>query len=385
MREKVSGRGGFPIQNLDGNPAPDGKGRFPSSDAGLQAAMASIKTDQDPDGLRNNFEAAATHLLPHDPVQRKRSDHAGGRRGSADISDVTHDEADISAFGAKEGIGKTGVHVRYHPLAEYQKLTNGQKDELREWWETTRGDKKRGKPYNKDGKQQRNVKFKLDKAIAAAVEKRVHEQIKAEVKVKAQGDEAEAYIMSIFQKMSGNKATVAAAVNLPPAVAPPLPPTLHGIIRSAKNAKSDWHVPVLQVASSTRSKRKRYHNVIQLGRPTWDPGGTQDPDTERKLYKITIPTQVYSLLATIMATDADLALNEEDMEAEQSKTELDSNANIPVVGRHYFIISDTGRVANVTPDYEPMELSIVNAAIQYDCPYDGQTYILVIRSALHVP
>jgi hypothetical protein len=103
------------------------------SDAGLQAAMASIKTDQDPDGLRNNFEAAATHLLPYDPVQRKRSDHAGGKRGAADISDVTHDEADISAFGANKGIGKTGVHLRYHPSAEYNKLTTGQKDELREW------------------------------------------------------------------------------------------------------------------------------------------------------------------------------------------------------------------------------------------------------------
>jgi hypothetical protein len=67
---------------------------------------------------RNNFEAAATHLLPYDSVQRKRSDHAGGKRGAADISDVTHDEADISAFGAKKGIGKTGVHLRYQPLSE---------------------------------------------------------------------------------------------------------------------------------------------------------------------------------------------------------------------------------------------------------------------------
>jgi hypothetical protein len=27
----------------------------------------------------------------------------------------------------------------------------------------------------------------------------------------------------------------------------------------------------------------------------------------------------------------------------------------------------------------------VDAAVQYDCPYDGQSYILVIRNALHVP
>jgi hypothetical protein len=94
--------------------------------------------------------------------------------------------------------------------------------------------------------------------------------------------------------------------------------------------------------SSTRWKRKRYHNVIQPGRPTWDPGGHQDAGPERKLFKITIPTQVYLLLATIMVADVDLVLNEEDMAAEQSKTELDSHANMPVVGRHAFIISDMG-------------------------------------------
>jgi hypothetical protein len=209
------------------------------SDAGLQAAMASIKTDQDPDGLRNNFESAATHLLPYDPVQKKRSDHAGGKRGAADISDVTHEEADISAFGAKKGIGKTGVHLRYHPSNEYQKLTNDQKNELREWRESTGGDKKRKHPNQKT--QQRNVKFKSDKAIAAAVEKKVNERLKAAEQTKVQGDEAEAYIMSIFQKMTGTKATVSAAVNLPPVVATPpvVPSSLNRIIRRAKNAKSD--------------------------------------------------------------------------------------------------------------------------------------------------
>jgi hypothetical protein len=63
-------------------------------------------------------------------------------------------------------------------------------------------------------------------------------------------------------------------------------------------------------------------------------------------------------------------------------------ANMPVAGRHAFIISDTGRVADVnafTSDYKPMQVSIVDAAIQYDCPYDGQTYILVIQNVLHVP
>ena len=49
------------------------------SDPGLQAAIASIKTDNGLEGMRNNFEAAVAHLLPYDPVAKKRS--SGQKRG----------------------------------------------------------------------------------------------------------------------------------------------------------------------------------------------------------------------------------------------------------------------------------------------------------------
>jgi hypothetical protein len=32
-----------------------------------------------------------------------------------------------------------------------------------------------------------------------------------------------------------------------------------------------------------------------------------------------------------------------------------------------------------------MQVPIVDTAVQYDCPYNGQSYILVIRNALHAP
>ena len=38
-----------------------------------------------------------------------------------------------------------------------------------------------------------------------------------------------------------------------------------------------------------------------------------------------------------------------------------------------------------TQDYQSMQITIVDAAIQYDCPYSGVGYILLIRNALHVP
>jgi hypothetical protein len=61
---------------------------------------------------------------------------------------------------------------------------------------------------------------------------------------------------------------------------------------------------------------------------------------------------------------------------------------MPVIGSHAYIISDTGRVADVspfTPDYSSMKIRVVDAAVQYDCQYTGTSYILVIRNALYVP
>ena len=96
------------------------------SDPRLQAAMASIKTDNGPEGMRNNFEATAAHLLPYDPVARKRS--SGQKRGSAQISSVMDPSPTTTK---KPSIGKTGVHLRYYKTGEYRNLTNEQKEELK--------------------------------------------------------------------------------------------------------------------------------------------------------------------------------------------------------------------------------------------------------------
>ena len=84
------------------------------SDAGLQAAMASIRTDSGPTGKRNDFEAAVAHLIPYDPVAKKRAAVKQVR-----ISDVATD-ADVGATTVKSSIGKTGVHLRFHKQDEYK-------------------------------------------------------------------------------------------------------------------------------------------------------------------------------------------------------------------------------------------------------------------------
>jgi hypothetical protein len=71
-------------------------------------------------------------------------------------------------------------------------------------------------------------------------------------------------------------------------------------------------------------------------------------EERNKLIKIKVPIQIYTYLATV----ADVDLNENDSmdtEDDGSRTELDSHANMPVVGRHAYIILDTGRVADVSP------------------------------------
>ena len=65
------------------------------ADAGLQAAMASVQTDNSADGMHNDFEKAAAHLLPYDPVAKKRATMTKNKRSAAQISSVELEEESI--------------------------------------------------------------------------------------------------------------------------------------------------------------------------------------------------------------------------------------------------------------------------------------------------
>ena len=71
-----------------------------------------------------------------------------------------------------------------------------------------------------------------------------------------------------------------------------------------------------------------------------------------------------------------------------SRTELDSHANMPVMGRDALVVSDTGRVIEInpfTPNYDAIKVKLVDAALKYNCPHEDKSYILLVRNALHVP
>ncbi len=101
----------------------------------------------------------------------------------------------------------------------------------------------------------------------------------------------------------------------------------------------------------------------------WDPGGEV-------------------LRVTMASVAAAIQRQAKDSSDEQSRTELDSHANMPVVGRHAYILAETGKSVDVspfTPDYKPLVAKLVDAAVLYENPYDGKEYILVIQNAIHVP
>ena len=85
------------------------------------------------------------------------------------------------------------------------------------------------------------------------------------------------------------------------------------------------------------------------------------------------------------------AMDEEDPQNLQPlgtyRTELDSHANMPVIGRGAYILNNTGKTAYVNPynpDYSPKEIEIVDAALLYQDQISGDEYILIVRNALHV-
>ena len=63
------------------------------------------------------------------------------------------------------------------------------------------------------------------------------------------------------------------------------------------------------------------------------------------------------------------------------RTELDSHANMAVLGKHCFVFENSGRSCDVSafsPTIAPTSLPIVDAVIVYDCPYTFKSYLLMI-------
>ena len=78
-----------------------------------------------------------------------------------------------------------------------------------------------------------------------------------------------------------------------------------------------------------------------------------------------------------------------DKSSTQSRTELDSHANMVVIGKNSVIFDRTGKTCTVNSFSESSgslhDVPIVDAVIAYDCPYRCKTYLLLLRNCLEVP
>ena len=154
-----------------------------SSDPALQAAIAAIRQDDGEDGMRHDFERAVAKLLPVDPVARRRTSR---KRDAASISDVDASEATVSV--AKAGIGRTGVHLRWHTQQEFRALNDQQKAELKSWRDDNpdaanksrakvlKDGKGKGKTKDQTTSEEKKVKFSR-KLVSSMVTKEVEKQI----------------------------------------------------------------------------------------------------------------------------------------------------------------------------------------------------------------
>eukprot|EP00956_Cyclotella_meneghiniana_P044140 scaffold303339_cov89-Cyclotella_meneghiniana.AAC.1 len=135
-----------------------------SSDSDVKAALAAIKLDDNPTGMRNDFEAAVAFLLPVDPVKNKQK-----KRPSAEIS----------ATGGKTSKGpKTGVELRYYTPKEFAKLSPDMITELKELRSA-----KKGKGNNdKSPGGKKTAKFRQSLVKACLKELREEEEQKQEEK-----------------------------------------------------------------------------------------------------------------------------------------------------------------------------------------------------------
>jgi len=209
-----------------------------TSDPKLQAAIAVVESDSNADGKRHNFEDTASYLLPKDPVaarQRNEND----KRPAADISGVEIGDStrNVSAFGSKPGIGKTGVHLRYHENEEYETLKDDQKKELREWRDLERS---KGRTF-KSAKGGKKKKFTNAKVRATSlVSKEITKQLKAlnaDADAIAKGEEElEAMIESVIQKRT-SAPSVSSAIRFADDAKPSTASALQSILRRVKGGK----------------------------------------------------------------------------------------------------------------------------------------------------
>jgi hypothetical protein len=95
-----------------------------------------------------------------------------------------------------------------------------------------------------------------------------------------------------------------------------------------------------------------------------------------------------SIISAVSSSES-MPLSRLDSAGEDTRTELDSHANMCVFGRDSFIFEWSGKKCTVNPFAESVgqakDVPICDIAVAYDCPLSFKTYILIARNALYIP
>ena len=169
-------------------------------DSALQAAMGNIRADTN--GMRSNFETAASHLIEVDPYRRASNQGNSNTGKQAHVSAVTF-----------AGRGKTGVDLRWHTRKEFGELTSEQKDELIAWQKT-----KEGKKLVKEQRSDPQDNKRKSSGSAGPSEKTWRKKLKKAIKTQ----KGLSHVMSLLAKEES--ANIALISNVQAQLPPPPPP-----------------------------------------------------------------------------------------------------------------------------------------------------------------
>ena len=196
------------------------------TDPALQAAIAHVKSNDNPGGMMSDFEETAAYILQFDPVSKKRpGGRNNGNRQQQQIALV--DQSLVGDGQMKKNRGKTGVELRYHKPESYRKLTDEQKQELKEWRQNNPKSNKRKGGGGGGGHDKRHKTTKQQ--IIAALQEMASEEEK-----EAEGEITKEWIISAIREANSTPPLPPA----PPAVPAPKPKSatsaLQRIIQRAK-------------------------------------------------------------------------------------------------------------------------------------------------------
>ena len=174
-------------------------GSIDTIDLLLIAHIAQINGD--PLGMEMNFEAAATHLMLADPVERHAVKSKRKRNGNPSIS-------------ALAGREESGVDFRWHNRNEFKALTSDQKDELSAWRNTPPGQKSMKEAKEKFKAQVAAKKAKKEEVggnASSKDDKATEKKANKKLQKKFQVSVVKAAKKMVAESMEAEKAEVAAA------------------------------------------------------------------------------------------------------------------------------------------------------------------------------